>query len=155
MTEIEPIDLKQRMGMPTGKFLLLTVATAGFYAFYWLFKNTPIIAAAGRRDVATETFLLVLVGLMGWGDILMAGDGEGIVMAGLVLVLAGSVMTIVWAFRAKSALMSYAAATYGIDYRMNSFYTFIFSYFYINYCINEIPEEQARLQAFVNRVPAV
>lgn len=151
MTENTPIDLKQRIGLPTGTFLLLTIATAGFYALYWLVRNTPLIAEAGRRPIVGEAYLLVVAGLFGWGGML-GQYGETAALLGGLLSLAGAVMGIIWAFKAKDALVSYAATTYGIDYRMNGFYTFIFGYFYINYCINEIPEEQARLHAFVNRV---
>jgi len=154
MTDTTPVDLKQHINLPTMKFLLLTIGTAGFYAYYWLLKHSPVIAAAGRKPVATETYLLVLVGLAGWGESLAAADTVRAQLIGLVLVLASLVMLVMWAFRARDALRSYAAATYGIDYRMNSFYTFLFSYFYINYCINEIPEEQARMHAYVNRVNA-
>lgn len=148
----QAIDLKQRINLPTGTFLLLTIATVGVYAYHWLLKNTPLLEAASRKQITTEAYLVTAIGLLGWGGAFAGADASA-AMAGLgaLGVLAGAIMLIVWAFKAKDALRAYAAQAYGIDYQMNSFYTFIFGYFYINYCINEIPEEQARLHAYVQR----
>ena len=58
----------------------------------------------------------------------------------LLLSIAFNVLFIVWAFKAKSALQEYASNEHQIDLNMNGFYTFLFSIYYINYCINEITE---------------
>lgn len=150
--ENESIDLKQQISLPTGTFLLLTFATAGFYAYYWMLKHTPLISTAARKPIASETYLLTLIGLMGWGAYVANLEiNAGTALLALLAMLAAVVMAVVWSFRSKDALRAYAASAYGIDYQMNSFYTLIFGYLYINYCINEIPEEQARLSAFVQR----
>lgn len=145
-------DLKQEINLPTGKFLLLTIATAGFYAYYWLLKNTSVISNAAKTPITSEAYLFTLTGLAGWGAYVTSLEpAPAIAGVAFLVSLAAAVMIIVWAFRAKSALRSYAATVHGLDYQMNSFYTFIFGYFYINYCINEIPEEKARLRAFAQR----
>ncbi len=63
-----------------------------------------------------------------------------------ILAIALGVLYIVWAFRAKKALQEYALTEYKIDLKMNGFYTFIFNIYYINSCINDLPEAQRRQQ---------
>jgi hypothetical protein len=148
------IDLKQRINLPTGKFLLLTIATMGFYAYFWILKHTPLLREASGKPIASEAYLVTTVGLASWGGVFGPSTNETVALLGVAMLIAAFVMLVVWAFRAKDALRAYAAASYGIDYPMNAFYTLIFGYFYINYCINEIPEEQARLRTFAQRQAA-
>jgi len=54
--------------------------------------------------------------------------------------IGSSVLYLVLAFKAKSAIQEYALNIHKIDLRMNRFYTFIFTIYYINYCINDLPE---------------
>jgi hypothetical protein len=51
-----------------------------------------------------------------------------------------SILEIVWAFKAKAALQEYVLNEFKIELRMNAFYTFGLTVFYINYCINDLPE---------------
>nr|RAZ61589.1 hypothetical protein DP202_26270 [Enterobacter cloacae] len=50
-------------------------------------------------------------------------------------------MVIVWAFKAKTALQAYALNEFKFELKMNPFYTFIFSIYYIVYCINDMESE--------------
>jgi multisubunit Na+/H+ antiporter MnhB subunit len=61
-----------------------------------------------------------------------------------LLSLASSILFIVWAFKAKSALQEYALNTHKIDFRMKVFYTLIFNVYYINYCFNDLPESKRK-----------
>ena len=63
-----------------------------------------------------------------------------------ILSIAGGIMYIVWAFRARKALQEYALNEHKTDLRMNRFYTFLFNVYYINYCINDLPEDQRKQQ---------
>lgn len=63
-----------------------------------------------------------------------------------ILIVAANALYIVWAFKAKNALSEYALSEHKIDLRMNAFYTFFLNVFYINYCINDLPEEQRKQQ---------
>ncbi|HFT7230331.1 TPA: hypothetical protein ACGRRU_004551, partial [Enterobacter chengduensis] len=58
-----------------------------------------------------------------------------------LLSVASAVMLIVWAFKAKSALQAYALNEFKFELKMNPFYTFIFSIYYIVYCINDMESE--------------
>lgn len=73
------------------------------------------------------------------------GD-NALILIGSLLSLAGAVLYIVWAFRARAALQEYALNEHKIDLRMNGFYTFIFNVYYINYCINDLPEALRKQQ---------
>ncbi|GKQ27787.1 hypothetical protein NUBL17187_55830 [Klebsiella michiganensis] len=58
-----------------------------------------------------------------------------------LLSVASTVMIIVWAFKAKTALQAYALNEFKFELKMNPFYTFIFSIYYIVYCINDMESE--------------
>lgn len=153
----EASDLQQAINMPTGRFVLFTIATVGIYAYYWILRNTPIIGNAARREVASESYLLTMIGLSAWGSYIFnlqqGGQNAAGAVGGLAM-LAGFVMLVMWAFRAKDALKAYASSVHGFDYPMNGFYTFFLSYFYINYCINDIAVEKGRIQAYARRATA-
>ncbi len=155
MTATDATELKNRVGLSTGKFLLLTLATAGFYSYYWLLTNNAVISEVTRKHVVSSSYMLTLIGLLGWGSYFggVAGESVPVAVLSLLLMLSGVVMSVIWSFRAKDALRSYAA-TFGIDYKMNSFYTLVLQYLYISYCINELPEEQSRLRMFVQHAAA-
>ncbi len=53
-------------------------------------------------------------------------------------------MWIIWSFRAKRALEEYCFIEHKVDLKMKGFYTFLFTVFYINYCINDLQEVQRR-----------
>jgi hypothetical protein len=63
------------------------------------------------------------------------------VMNFVLLSVTSAVMLIVWAFKAKSALQAYALNEFKFELKMNPFYTFIFSIYYIVYCINDMESE--------------
>ena len=69
------------------------------------------------------------------------------------LTIASWVLYIVWSFKAKAALQEYALNEHKIDLRMNAFYTFIFTIYYINYCVNDLPEAK-RKQEILSGQPA-
>ncbi|MED9339576.1 hypothetical protein RCN03_11630, partial [Escherichia marmotae] len=54
------------------------------------------------------------------------------------------ILTIIWAFRARAALQQYALTQFRFELKMNPVWTFLFHIFYINYCINAMPESLAK-----------
>src|SRR5699024_11560729 len=54
------------------------------------------------------------------------------------------ILTIIWAFRARAALQQYALTQFRFELKMNPVWTFLFHIFYINYCINTMPESLAK-----------
>jgi len=139
-------ELKDKINTKTVNLVLLTIATAGIYPILWLYTNYPVIDAITKKRTADNTFIIWIAVCAGLGGAL-AGTGEDVLdVISLLLTLASSVLYIVWAFKAKSALQEYALTEHKIDLRMNGFYTFLFNVYYINYCINDLPEAQRKQQ---------
>ena len=124
--------------------VLLTFATAGIYPIIWLYNNYKIIDKTTSSTTASDTYVIWIAVCVGLGGT-FSGLGEEVldVVSG-ILTLASSVLYIVWAFRTKKALQEYALNTHKIDFKMNGFYTFLFNVYYINYCINDLPEVQRK-----------
>lgn len=156
MSNIE--ELKNETNIGTGKMVLLTLATAGLFPLLWLWRHQPAIDRITGAKTANDTYLLWLVGCFGYAGLLAGTPADEVsVVSVLVLLLqiAYAVLYIVWAFKAKTALQDYAARAHGLDLRMNAFYTLIFSYFYINYCINDLPEAKKRQLALAGHLQGV
>lgn len=139
-------ELKDAINTKTLNFVLLTIATAGIYSIVWLFINTPKIEKTSGKKVADNTFLIWLAVCVGLGGS-FANQGDEIldVIAGL-LTIASWVLYIIWAFKAKAVLQEYVLNEHKIDFKMNGFYTFLFTVYYINYCINDLPEAKRKQQ---------
>ncbi|WP_272925912.1 hypothetical protein, partial [Vibrio sp. V27_P1S3P104] len=75
------------------------------------------------------------------------------VLGGLLSIIS-SIFYIVWAFKAKKALQKMMLNDHKIDYSMNSFYTFFFNIYYINFCINELAEEVEKSNLLSERITA-
>jgi hypothetical protein len=137
-------ELKDQTNTKTMNLVLLTIATAGIYPIIWLFNNYKVIDKVTNSTTATDTFIIWIAVCAGLGGV-FAGNGEEImdVLSG-ILTIASSALYIVWAFRARKSLQEYALNSHKIDLRMNGFYTFLFNVYYINYCINDLPEEQRK-----------
>lgn len=137
-------ELKDQINTKTMNFVLLTIVTVGIYPIIWLFNNYKVIDKVTASTTANDTFIIwiaICIGLSG----ALSGTGEVILdILSLILTIASSVLYIVWAFRAKKALQEYALNTHKIDLKMNGFYTFLFTIYYINYCINDLSEEQRK-----------
>lgn len=133
-------ELKDTVNTKTLNFLLLTIATGGIYPILWMYRNSPKIASITKKELSSETFLIWLAVCVGLGGAL-TGSGEAILdLISGILAIAGVVLYVVWGFKAKSVLQEYALHEHKIDLRMNGFYTFMFNVYYINYCINDLPE---------------
>lgn len=144
-------ELKDQINTKTINLVLLAIVTAGIYPILWLYENYKIIDKETKMRTADNTYIIwiaVCAGLSG----LFSGTGEEImdVIIG-ILTIASMVLYIVWAFRAKKALQEYALNDHKIDLRMNGFYTFLFTIYYINYCINDLPEAQRKHQVLTGQ----
>jgi len=137
-------ELKDAVNTKTLNLVLLTIATGGIYPVLWVYKNCSIIESVTKKRIADNTFIVWLAVCVGLGGALVGTGEEALdIIAGLLTIGSG-VLYIVWAFRAKTALEEYALSTHKIDLRMNGIYTFLFTTFYVNYCINDLPEAKRR-----------
>lgn len=137
-------DLKDSVDTKTVNLVLLSFATAGIYPILWLYKSQDKISKIINKTIADEVYVIWIAVCMGLGGAL-SGSGHGnLDVIALLLSIAGSVLYIVWGFRAKAALQEYALYEFKVDLRMNGFYTFLFNVYYINYCINDLPEAKRK-----------
>lgn len=137
-------ELKDKINTKTVNAVLLCMATAGLYVLLWLSRNNKIISDTIKIRLVDDTYIIWLAVCMGLGGLLSNSATPSTDLLAFVLMIASSALYIVWAFKAKKALSEYALSEFKIDLRMNGFYTFFFHIFYINYCINDLPEEQRK-----------
>jgi hypothetical protein len=152
MTEIS--TLSQRLATPTLHFVLLSIVTFGVWPLLWLYKKQDIISDTLGYPVCGNLFIIWLAicfGISRQIASMVSPDMYGydpisetlLALSGL-LSLACGVMYIVWAFKTRDALRRYALNTFHFDLKMNPFYTVLFNVFYINWCINDMPQALAK-----------
>lgn len=142
-------ELKDTTNTKTLNLFLLTLATAGIFPLLWLYKHNSDIERITNTLIASNTFVIWIAVCVGLGAAL-TGTGEvTIELVAAIFSLASAVLYVVWVFKAKAALQSYALNELNIHLKMNGFYTFLFTLYYINYCINDLPEA-ARKQGIVS-----
>lgn len=139
-------ELKDQVNTKTINFILLTLATAGIYFIIWLNENHKKIDRITNSKTADHNYIVWLAVCSGLGGLLSSTGEEITTTIGVILSIAYLVLCVIWAFRAKVALQEYCLNNFKIDLRMNSFYVFIFTAYYINYCINDLPEAHRKQQ---------
>lgn len=149
-------ELKDRVNNKTLNMVLLSIATAGIYPLLWLWRNVRVINETTGHQTATDPYLLWMAVCAGLSGVLAGNEDLISLLLTLGLTIALAVLHIVWAFAAKRALQDYALTKHGVDLRMNGFYTFLFTAYYINYCINDLPEAKRKQDILASHVrPAV
>lgn len=139
--------LKNKIDTKVTKFVLLSVVTGGIYPMMWLFLNQSKLTEEMKNEFVAKDYPLWLAIVTGFGWLLIdvsyaVSDTETILdHIATLLSVASAVMLIVWVFKAKSALRAYALNEFKFELKMNPFYTFIFSIYYIVYCINDMESE--------------
>ncbi|MFL1527055.1 hypothetical protein [Pseudomonas sp. O230] len=139
-------ELKDKIDTKTWNLVLLSIATAGIYLILWLYKNSKVISDTTKVRLVDDVYIIWIAVCVGLSGTFSNLNNVALDFTSAVLGLAGGVLYIVWAFKAKKALTEYALSEHKIDLRMNAFYTFLFNVYYINYCINDLPEEQRKQQ---------
>lgn len=147
-------ELKERVNTKTLNLVLLSIATLGLYPLLWLWQNVPVIDQVTKRKTADRTYLIWLAVCIAWGGALSNSGDTTIDTIGGLFSIAVLVLYVVWAFRARAALQNYALTEHKLDLKMNAFYTFFLQTFYINYCINDLPEAKRKQQILQGDTPA-
>lgn len=158
---MQPITaLKVKLKTSTWHLVLLAVATYGIFPLMWLYKNQDIIMDEVGQRFSSGTFLVWMAVCSGISIMLnvmfpvsvdqygYAYDSTAQTMTGIAFIisLAWFVLTMVWAFKARAALQQYALTQFRFELKMNPIWTILFHVFYINYCINVMPEALAKHQ---------
>lgn len=139
-------ELKDAVNTKTLNLVLLSIATGGIYPLMWLFKNQDRLNNILGREFSNNIFIIWIAVCAGLSSFLTGTGEETLDVIGGLLIIASSILYIVWAFKAKNSLQEYVLTEHKIDLKMNSFYTFAMNIYYINYCINDLPEAQRKQQ---------
>lgn len=152
-------SLKNKLMSSTWHLVLLSVASYGIYPLMWLYKNQDTIMQETGKRFSSRSLVIwmaVCAGLSlalkllfpiptddyyGYGP-----DDTTMMFYGIatLISIAWIVLMIVWAFRARAALQHYALTQFRFELKMNPAWTVLFHVFYINYCINSMPEALAK-----------
>ncbi|MDK9365455.1 DUF4234 domain-containing protein [Lelliottia wanjuensis] len=150
--------LKEKLATPTLHLALLTVATGGVWPLIWLYKNQGTLMQETGQRFSSSVLIIWMAVCFGLGAFLrpysmpqideMNYIHTPVVMIAItgILSIALMVLYIVWAFKARAALQHYALMQFQLELKMNLFYTFAFSIYYVNYCINALPDALAKQQ---------
>lgn len=139
--------LKVKIDTKVTKFVLLSVVTGGIYPMMWLYLNQPKLTEHIHNDFVAKDYPLWLAIVTGFGWLLtdisysVSESETALDHIATLLSVVSTVMIIVWVFKAKIALQAYALNEFKFELKMNPFYTFIFSIYYIVYCINDMESE--------------
>jgi len=149
-------ELKDKINTKTLHFVLLSLVTYGIYTVLWLYKNYRLIDTTTKIKTANDNFILwiaICFGLSLWVHELpgIFADvdffyGRFYDVTSIILSFITEAFYILWAFKAKTALEEYALNDYKLDLKLNPVYLLIFNTFYINYCINDLPDVQRKQQ---------
>lgn len=150
--------LKDKLATPTLHFSLLAVATGGVWPLVWLYKHQDTLMQETGQRFSSSVLVIWMAVCFGLGAFLrpysmprideMNYIHTPVVMIALTFILsvACGVLYIVWAFKARAALQHYALTQFQLELKMNVFYTLAFSIYYVNYCINTLPDALAKQQ---------
>lgn len=146
-------ELRNTTHTGTLNLVLLTLATAGLFPLMWIYRHNKNIERITGAVIVTDVYLIwlaVCAGLSGSfansDDALDPYTKLVLAVIAMVLSIASAVLYVVWAFKTKAALQAYAQREHNVTLKMNGFYTFLFTVYYINYCINDLPEAAMRQQ---------
>jgi len=138
-------ELKDSINTSTLTLVALTIATMGIYPLMWLYRQVPTLSKITGKPLVKDSYVIWIGVCVGIGGIFSgSGDEDLEAFAGL-LIIAANVLYIVFGFKAKRVLEDYTRETFGIELKMNSFYTFGFNLYYVNYTINKLATLQPAL----------
>ncbi len=142
--ENKNVVLKNTLNMSTWLLVLLDVVTIGIYPLIWMWQKREAINKEVGAVLISDTFIIVMAIMTALNLICVVTD------YGSYFGLAAGIGWIVFGFKARKILVAYALSELKIDLRMNGFYTFLFTLFYVVYCINNLPalsDRQSMLRA--------
>lgn len=145
-------ELKDEVDTKTINLVLLTIATGGIYLILWLNENYKIIDRVTKTKTADHAYIVWVAVCSGLSSMISGTGEETANFVAFMLAIAYTVLCVVWAFRARKSLQEYCLNEFKIDLKMNGFYTFLFNVYYINYCINYLPEAHRKQQILTGRI---
>ncbi|CEO41567.1 DUF4234 domain-containing protein [Photobacterium kishitanii] len=132
--------LKNNIDTKTLNLFLLSIATMGIYPLLWLYRSNLTISDITKSKITGDTYIIWIAVCVGLGGFFSRHNQSLFLVLGAILSISSTVLYIVWAFKAKKVLQKYALNEFRFELKMNVFYTFFFNMYYINYCVNDLPE---------------
>jgi hypothetical protein len=145
-------SLKDRNNLTTLNLFLLVIVTAGLYLIVWMYRTNSAVEDVTKIKIVSSSYFVSYLALMGIGGLLVDLGTQDIVLLGSLLLLTSSILGVVWCFRARDALREYAQNEHQFELLMNWVCTLLFSFYYVNYCINDLPEAKQNSQDAIKRV---
>jgi len=81
--------------------VLLSIATAGIYPILWLYNNYQVIDKITKTRTADNTYVIWIAVCMGLSGAFTGLGEESLNIISGILSLAGGILYVVWAFRAR------------------------------------------------------
>lgn len=137
-------DLKDSIDTSTPALLLCSLFSAGIFMLVYLAKCQPVIEEKTQVKTANKSFVELLTVALGL-SLLFSGAGiEQVEKCASMLLLACGLLIAWWSLLARKALIEYALKEHQIELRLNIVWTILFNIFYINFCINDLPEQKKK-----------
>ncbi|MDR6948105.1 hypothetical protein J2Y39_002710 [Pseudomonas sp. 2957] len=130
--------LKEKNNLKTLHFILLTVVTMGLYSVVWLHKTTTVVEEVTQIKTLSQTGLVVYLALCGIGGIFFTVSDPRFIATGYAMTVIAQLIAIAWCFRVRRALRAYTLTKHNFEPRMNRLYSVLFTFYHINYCINDM-----------------
>ncbi len=148
MSVMTGYEISQKNGLSTWKLLGLAIITNQAFLYYWMKKMTELVEVFSGKRVWKDSAFIILLSLLLWvpficldGALSDLGSSASFGIMGWFC-LAGAIMILQWSFSMRREITLYAITKLGMsEYKMNAFYTFIFNVYYINYCLNDLGDE--------------
>ena len=140
-------EISKKNGLGTWKLLGLAIITGGMFFIYWMKKMTELVEAFSGKRVWEDNIFIIYLFVWTWLSLFPDSyDPDGVTV--LLLFVFWLCMWIQWSFSMRREITLYAITKLGMsEYKMNAFYTFIFNVYYINYCLNDLGDEELRQRA--------
>jgi hypothetical protein len=119
--------------------LAFTVVTLGLFYVVWMFVQAAWVKRIDPGSNATPLLTIyVVLTLIGQVMIEASDEGSGAAAVGLLLVLAGTVVSIFGFFSMRRSMLDYYDKTEPIGLRLSAALTFFLSVFYLQYHMTRI-----------------
>jgi hypothetical protein len=136
--------LKEKNNLKTFHLILLAVVTMGLYLNIWMYKTAAAVEDVTRIKTMSTTFLIVYLGMCGIAGLFSTIQNLTFVGLGFLLIVVAWFVSLAWCFRVRRALRAYTLTEHNFEFRMNRFYSVLFTFYHVNYCINALPRDKQK-----------
>ncbi|MFT0212524.1 hypothetical protein VQ643_07875 [Pseudomonas sp. F1_0610] len=141
--------LKEKANISTSKHLILCILTGGFFSLMWLYRLLPEFNRITNSKISSDGILYfsAISAWFTWVFIPKSINFDNIIITLVLLLIALLISSIYFAlitilvFQMRAALQEYAKKEFSIELKINPIYTFLFIFFHINYCINDLAKQ--------------